>query len=276
MRPLTVLMLLAAAPAAAQSPTCDGLDGPQKALAAELVMQQKGAGCCADSIAECLKSKPACQQPRHVADEICAMAKAGMPKAKIEEALGKRARSLDPAAPKAEIALDEAMAAGDEKARVKLVVYACTRCPYCQHLVPQLYQSVTEGALKGKVRLYFRPFPLKGHAGSTEGALAFAAAARMGKFWPYFQQLYSHFDEFSPAVLPQWAQQVGLDRAQFEKLLAEESVRQSVVASKKEGLRNKVTATPTLFVEGREYQYELEPSAIEHVLLETAERARNP
>ena len=35
-----------------------------------------------------------------------------------------------------------------------VVVYACTRCPFCKVVVPALYAAVTDGPLAGKVRLY--------------------------------------------------------------------------------------------------------------------------
>ena len=75
----------------------------------------------------------------------------------------------------------ESLRAGDPQAPVRVVVYACARCPFCKVLVPGLYQEVTQGKLKGKVRLYFRPFPLKDHPGSSEGGLAMLGAAGRGK-----------------------------------------------------------------------------------------------
>ncbi len=272
MRPFFLAVLLAASNAAAQTPTCDALDAVAQKSAREILAARRGTACCRESIADCLKAKAACLEPVHVAEEVCAMVKASLPREKIDKGLDQRARSLDPSAPQVGIALDEAMAAGEEQAKVKLVVYACTRCPFCKSLVPKLYQEVTSGPLKGKARLYFRPFPLKGHEGSTEGALAFEAAAKLGKFWPYFHALYGHFDEIGPEALAKFASASGLDAAAFKKKLDEEATRQAVVESKKEGLRNSVRATPTFFIDGRLYDYELEPSAIRDVVLEILER----
>jgi protein-disulfide isomerase len=168
--------------------------------------------------------------------------------------------------------LDQATLAGDPQAPVIAVVYACARCPFCKVIVPALYEAVTSGPLNGKVRLYFRPFPLKDHAGSIEGGLAMLGAGRLGKFWPFLLHMYKNFDSFCPQAFPECAALVGLDRAAFEKEYAKGDVRSSLIASKQEGIRNKVNATPTLFINGRKYVYEINAKAIIDVLIEEYER----
>ena len=60
----------------------------------------------------------------------------------------------------------------------------------------------------------------------------------------------------------------------FEQAYADPKTRDALVAAKQEGLRNKVSATPTLFIDGRPYQYELNAAAVIDVLEEAYEAAK--
>jgi protein-disulfide isomerase len=80
--------------------------------------------------------------------------------------------------------------------------------------------------------------------------------------------IYARYDLFCPDLLPERAEALSLDRAAFEAHLADPALRQALVASKQEGLRNKVEATPTLFIDGRRYVYENKVEVILDVIEE--------
>lgn len=63
-----------------------------------------------------------------------------------------------------------------------------------------------------------------------------------------------------------------MDKERFSQLLRDSSVRRELVASKKEGVRNRVNATPTLFINGRKYSGDLDYEMLVDVLEEEAER----
>lgn len=257
--------------AAAQTPDCDNLSAAQQTARRELFAALHPYDGCDATFEQCLANKPAQPVVLRQASDLCRQLKAGKNRQEIERALSKRAQSMLPTGKPVAIAVDAATLAGDPQAPVQVVVYACARCPYCKVVVPALYREVTAGSLQGKARLYFRPFPLKDHAGSTEGGLALIGAARLGGFWPLALKLYQRFDAFKPELLAAWAVETGLDQAAFEKEIADPKNRQSLVASKQEGIRNKVEATPTLFIDGRRYVYDVQPEAIVDVLLEAYE-----
>ena len=273
MRPtvLTVCLLLPAA-ALGKTPTCDALGGEQRKLADELLGSSFAYDCCDDTLAAYLKAQPPCKLVVRLAEAVCRRVAKGQTRADVERALQKRALSMTPGSKKAEIAVDEAMGAGDAKAPVVVVEYACTRCPYCSLLTPRLHKEVAEGRLKGKVRLYFRPFPIRGHEGAIEGGNAFMAAAKLGRFWPYALHLYERYDDYEPDKLVPWAPEVGLDKAAFQAALDDPATRDALVAAKKEGLRNKVRATPTLFINGRQYVHDLDLEVLVDALEEEHER----
>jgi protein-disulfide isomerase len=277
-RVFTIAILLAASIIAisggvnAQTATCNNLSEKGKALSRELFATMHPYDGCDKTFEKCLAQQPPKPVVLRLAEDVCRHIKEGKTHEQIGQSLGKRAQSMLAVGKPAAFALDPATLAGDPQASVVAVVYACARCPFCKVIVPALYEAVTNGPLKGKVRLYFRPFPLKDHAGSTEGGLAMLSAGRLGKFWPYLLHLYKNYDSFCPQLFPDWAAWVGLDKAAFDKEYAKNETRSVLIASKQEGIRNKVNATPSLFINGRKYVYEINAKVITDVLLEEYDR----
>ncbi|MBI5509171.1 MAG: thioredoxin domain-containing protein [Deltaproteobacteria bacterium] len=153
----------------------------------------------------------------------------------------------------ADFDLTRTPAAGDQNAGVVVVEYACARCPFCAQLTPALHAAVETGALKGKAQLYLKIFPIKGHAGAKEAAMAFVAAHELGKFWPYALYAFRHFNEFTVDKLATWAQALGLNQEAFARLSRDPKLADLLVANKKEGIALGVDGTPTLFINGRKY-----------------------
>jgi len=256
----------------AQAPACDALPDTGKALSREIFAALYPYDGCDQTFARCLAQKPPKPVVLRLAQDICRHIKEGQSREQIERALAKRAQTALAVGKPSHIALDNATMAGNPRAPVTAVIYACARCPFCKIVVPTLYDAVTAGALKDKVRLFYRPFPLKDHRGSTEGGLAILSAARQGKFWPYLLHLYANFDSFSSSALIEWAVSLGLDKSAFERDYANTETRDALIASKQEGIRNKVNATPTLFIDGIKYVYENDAKTIIDVLAEQYDR----
>jgi len=250
---------------------CDRLSPAQKKTAQELFRSTYPYACCDESLDRCLKQRKVCKLAKRLRDAICRRVLKGQNAAAIRSALDRRARSMMPTKPVA-IDLGQAPRAGAADAPVTVVAYACARCPFCSKVVPQLHQLVTDGGLKGRVKLHFRTFPIRSHPGSVEGGLAFVAAIRLGKFWPYLLKLYREYDSFAEDKLVPWAEAVGMARGAFVKEMRSASARAFLVGCKKEGLRNGVKATPTLFINGRKYHGDLDRETLVDVLDEEADR----
>jgi protein-disulfide isomerase len=259
---------------AAQTPACDELTGARRQLAEQLLTTEYLYDCCDDTVAACLERDPTCALAVRLADTICRRVADGQNEGDIRRSLSRRARSMVGGGAPAEIDLTSAPVIGSDDASVTVVIYACARCPYCSKLIPELYREVTRPPLNADVRLAFRIFPIRGHPGSTPAGLGFAAAAEMGAFWPFMLHAYARFDDFSPELQPGWARAVGLDAAAFETRMADPTTRESLVASKKEGLVNGVEATPTLFINGRMWVGDLTTDELLDAIEEEAARVK--
>jgi len=162
--------------------------------------------------------------------------------------------------------------AGAATAKVQVVAYVCARCPFCARLITQLQQSVTQGGLKDKTRLHIRLFPIRSHSGSTEGGLALVAAQKLGKFWPFLLHLYRNFDSFDPARLPDCAERQGMNRDEFIRLYNDAATRALLTDSKREGVRNKIDATPTILINGKPWTGDLDMPTLQDAVEEEDDR----
>jgi protein-disulfide isomerase len=276
---LLALALSFAAPAIAnaaprQPAACKALSGSKQTLANKLLSSQHPYACCDETIASCLKQKKVCRLAWRLAASVCRRVAQGENEKVIVRALSRRARSmLAGLGAKAKIDLAGWPAVGPKDAKVTVVEYACARCPFCSKITPGLHSAVTKGKLKGKVRLVFKPFPIRNHKWSKEAGLGFTAAIRLGGFWKYALHLYKHFDAFSPDKQKPWARAVGLDCGRFAQLVKDKKTRKLLIAAKKEGLRNKVKATPTFFINGRRYVGDPSLKSLVDVLAEEVERS---
>jgi protein-disulfide isomerase len=271
---VSLLLPVFALSARAQTPACDKLDGEQKKTAQALLNSQHLYSCCDDSVAACLNKKPTCSLAVRLAENICRRVARGQTAEEAASFLSRRAQSMSSTANQATIDLVGSPAAGDSQAPVVLVEYADPRCPYCAKSTPIVYDAVVNGPLKGKVRLYFKTYPLTSHSFSKESGLAFIAAAKLGHFWEYALYFFQRFDQFWVAIQPDWAKAVGMDREAFNLAMADPKTLDALVASKKEGIVNRVEATPTFFINGRKYVGELDKEELFDTLEEEYERVK--
>jgi hypothetical protein len=269
-----LLLALLAASAYAGTPACDEVPDERKAFAAELLASQRPYDCCDDTIANCLEQKPTCSLAFRLSENICRRVAGGQSRDRIVDALSRRAQSISAPGRKAKISLIGLSVAGDARAPITLVAYACPRCPYCAKMTPEIYDAVVKGRLEGKAKLFFKTFPLRSHKGSKESGLAFVAAQKLGHFWEFVLYFYQRSELFSVLGQVEWAEAVGMDRGAFRRAMDDPASRRWLVEMKKEGIVNNVEATPTFFVNDRKYQAELTTEEVIDVLEEELDRIK--
>lgn len=255
---------------------CDELPASQKERALGLLSKTYTHDCCDEPLLDCLKPEKRCLLAVRLAENVCRRVAAGQDDQQIELALSLRARMAqsekigDPAA----FDLEGLTAAGDPDAPVSVVLFAGPRGVNCARITPQIHEAVVSGALTGKAKLYLKPFPLRSNPHSKEAGVAFLAAQELGRLWEFVLHSYERFDRFDVAAQVQWAEAVGLDRQQFEQLLADPDLTQRLVESKMAGLELGVESTPTFFVDGRLYRGELEIGELVDTLEELYDRTQ--
>jgi protein-disulfide isomerase/uncharacterized membrane protein len=163
-------------------------------------------------------------------------------------------------APAQAFALDRTPLKGTTDAAVKVVEFSDFLCPFCRNLARGLSDWMPE--TKGRVAIYFKNYPLDKecnsgmqqtvHPGACYLAYGAVCAQEQGRFWPYHDRVFA-----KPLANPKLAdvaalaQEAGLDRAAMEACLATSRPRDTVAAEIAEAVKAQVSATPTLFVQGR-------------------------
>ena len=116
---------------------------------------------------------------------------------------------------KVNVALGHFPVKGDAKAKVTIVEFADFRCPFCEQFFtntePQIFKDYVD---TGKVKYAFRNFAFLGPA-SVTAADASECANDQGKFWEYYDYLFTHQNgenqgNFSNAYLKSFAKELGL------------------------------------------------------------------
>jgi protein-disulfide isomerase len=171
----------------------------------------------------------------------------GFTDSEVSEALAKRYRPMPPR----KIDVADAPLKGSPTAKITLVEFADYECPHCRRFQPVLRQIIDE--YRSDVKLYFKHYPLPQHTNARLAAEAAVAAQKQGKFWQFQDKLWDKQDELTPAEIEKAAKEVGLDVTKFRQDMASESVKARVQKDRADGAAAGLQATPTLYIDGREY-----------------------
>ncbi len=135
---------------------------------------------------------------------------------------------------------------------VSVVVYGDYLCPYCRRL--RLVIARLRQALGERLVYVFRHFPNEAaHPGATFIARASEAAAKQGRFWEMHDWLYEQEPPLTEKQIRDFAHDLGLDMAQFDRDLESDETLARVEEDLAEGKHNGVTGTPSFFIDGIRY-----------------------
>lgn len=144
---------------------------------------------------------------------------------------------------------DEDHVKGNRNARIMLIEYSDTECPFCKRFHPTAQQVVD--SYDGQVAWVYRHFPLvQLHRKAPKEAEALECAGELGGndgFWAYTDKLFEvtpSNDGLQETQLPEIASQVGLNVSQFQTCLDSGKYAQHVQEDFDSGTRAGVTGTP--------------------------------
>lgn len=116
---------------------------------------------------------------------------------------------------------------GSKDAKLIIVEYSDTECPYCKAYHAALKQIYIDYSKDSKVAWVYRPFPLvELHSKAPKEAEALECAGELGGqniFWDYTDEIFAETpsnDGLEPLVLPQIADKVGIDVKAFNTCLS--------------------------------------------------------
>ncbi|HIA03697.1 MAG TPA: hypothetical protein EYN66_17625 [Myxococcales bacterium] len=122
---------------------------------------------------------------------------------------------------------------------------------------PPLKQLIKDPALKGRIKVVFKQFPLGFHKAAKPAAVASLAAHDQGKFWEYHDKIFANQTKLKTATAATyegWAKELGLNLAKFKAYVASGKGEKIVENDMKEGRAGGVRGTPSIYINGRKYQ----------------------
>ena len=140
--------------------------------------------------------------------------------------------------------------------------YGDYECPYSRQAFHAI--EVVEQQLSGNIRFAFRHFPLTSiHPHALAAAAAAEAAARQGRFWDMHELLFHRQKALEDGDLRNYAAQLGLDVAAFDRDRASSEVADRIRRDVDGGLASgQVMGTPTLFIDGVVHRGGYDPPAL--------------
>lgn len=160
---------------------------------------------------------------------------------------------------------------GPADAKVHIEEFGDFQCPPCAMFHPMLEKLEKE--FPKDLRVTFRHFPLPNHQHALRAASATEAARLQGKFWEMHAMIYENQqvwkDQFDVRpIFENYATQLGLDIARFNRDLGSATVQQRILQDGKRGTSMGVKGTPTVFLNGREVPFTMLPDDKLRVLIQ--------
>lgn len=136
---------------------------------------------------------------------------------------------------------------------VEFLDFECEACGAAYPFVEELREQYA-----GQITYVVRYFPLPGHFNSMNAAVAAEAAARQDKFEEMYHALFQSQSEWGEAresradLFRSFAEDMGLDMAQYDEDVADPTTTARVQSDFAEGEALGVSSTPTFFINDRQ------------------------
>jgi protein-disulfide isomerase len=144
-------------------------------------------------------------------------------------------------------------------ATAPLTIYEMSdfQCPYCRRQALEVLPTIEkEFIATGKVRWIFLNLPITQiHANAAAAAEFAMCAARIDKFWPVHDLLFTYQDKWAPLKDPgpfliTLADSAGIPRRDLTGCLQNRETRDLVRAEAEGAAKSGVSSTPTVYIEG--------------------------
>jgi len=202
-------------------------------------------------LGECIDRNLACKACRPAAEFVADAIRSGRSRDQIKAAYLAR---FDPGLVRS-IDTTGAPFVGPANAPVTIVEFADFQCPSCALSVDILDRLVS--GYTPHVRLCFKHYPLQYHTQADYASRAAVAAMRQNKFWELHHLMFRNRTALQPEDIDRYAASLNLDMARFKTDVLSPEVKQYVDRDRSQGDELHLRGTPSVFINGREFSFEL-------------------
>jgi protein-disulfide isomerase len=154
-----------------------------------------------------------------------------------------------PELPRLEVAVGANPPKGPDNAPITIVEFADYECPYCSRGYETMKQVMEK--YDGKVKWYFRDFPLSFHRNAVSYSVAANCAGQQGKYWEMHDAILDNQKALTgEGGVEGLAKNLGLDEAAFGTCIADKDQSKKVMENMADGQAVGVTGTPAYFING--------------------------
>jgi len=141
---------------------------------------------------------------------------------------------------------------GDPNAPVTIVEWSDFECPFCTRFYEQTLGQIDEQYIKtGKVKMYYRDFPLGFHSNAQKAAEAAECAGDQGKFWEMHDALFDNGVSGGISSFKKFAGDLGLNTADFNDCLDSGKFADEVKQDMADGTAVGIRGTPGFIINGQ-------------------------
>jgi protein-disulfide isomerase len=148
-----------------------------------------------------------------------------------------------------EVTLGNGPIMGNPAALVGIVEFSDYQCPFCFRFHAQTFKTLKKNYIDtGKVKYFFRDFPLNFHTQGKKAAIAANCAGKQKAYWKMQHALFSNQRRLGPDLYKELSENLGLDIGAFKSCLEDPDQGKEVDADLAYGLSVGVKGTPNFFV----------------------------
>lgn len=162
----------------------------------------------------------------------------------------------DPEKVKKDLKMGHLPVKGNANAKVTMVEFSDFECPFCGRFYEDtLPQIIKEYVDTGKLKIYFRHYPLSFHPKAVPLALASECANDQGAFWKMHDKIFETNATVATMTDDQiklWAADLGLDTSSFNSCYDNKTHQKDVDEDFAAGAAVGVSGTPTFYINGKQ------------------------
>lgn len=147
-----------------------------------------------------------------------------------------------------DVSPDDDPALGPPDAPVVMIEFGDFQCPYCTKFHRETFRPLM-ATYPDSLRFVYRDFPVLGPE-SVDAAMAADCAGEQGRYWEFYDRLFSGGLELGRATYLRYTEEVALDVALLTDCLDSGLYRDEVLADASAAAALGVTGTPTFFING--------------------------
>lgn len=162
----------------------------------------------------------------------------------------------DPEKVKKELKTGHLPVEGNENAKVTIIGFSDFECPFCGRFYSEtLGQIRSEYIDTGKVKLYFRHYPLSFHPKAVPLALASECANDQGAFLKMHNKIFDNnatVANMTDDQIKQWGADLGLNTSTFNDCYDNKTHQKKIDEDFAAGGAVGVSGTPTFYINGKQ------------------------